>query len=94
MRIFTGPDMGKSDILRRAKPTVSAPSKVVFINRLAIRVPLFDRAKLLRVEHYPRRQAGRAHNLGVPTLEQFYERSYLALKLFRLQLEPQKETTK
>lgn len=67
----------------------------MFINeRLAIRVPLFDQARLLRIEGYLRRQAGAAHNLGVPALEQFYERSYLALRLFRLELEPQKETTK
>jgi hypothetical protein len=77
-----------------AKTADSATSKVVFINeRLAIRVPLFDRAKFLHVERYLRRQPGAAHNLGIPALEQLYERSYLALKLFRLELESQKETT-
>jgi hypothetical protein len=61
-------------------------SKLVVINgAMALKVPLPDARKLLRVERYLARQSRAAHNLGVPTLEHYYLTSYLALKLWRME---------
>ncbi len=41
--------------------------------------------KVLRIERYLARQAGAAHNLGIPSLEHYYNIAYLALRLWRME---------
>jgi hypothetical protein len=61
-------------------------TKLIVINGgLALKVPLSDTRKLLRVERYLARQSRAAHNLGLPMLEHYYLTSYLALKLWRME---------
>lgn len=61
-------------------------AKLIVINgALALKVPLADTRKLLRIERYLARQSKAAHNLGLPTLEHYYLTSYLALKLWRME---------
>lgn len=52
---------------------------------MALKVPLPDPRKLLRVERYLARQARATHNLGLPVLEHYYLTSWLALKLWRME---------
>jgi hypothetical protein len=40
--------------------------------------------KLLRIERYLARQAKAAHNLGVRSLEHYYNVGYLALRVWRI----------
>src|SRR5207248_10764880 len=61
-------------------------SKLAVINGgLALKAPLLDPRKLLRVEHYLGRQARAAYNLGLPILEHYYLTSWLALKLWGME---------
>ena len=61
-------------------------TKLVVINGgLALKVPLPDARKLLRVEKYLARQSRAAHNLGLPVLENYYLVGCLALRLWRLE---------
>lgn len=61
-------------------------TKLVVINGgLALKVPLPDAGKLLRIERYLARQCRAAHNLGLPSLEHYYLTSHLALKLWRME---------
>jgi hypothetical protein len=62
-----------------------ATKLVVISGGLALKVPLLDARKLLRVERYLWRQSRNAHNLGMGTLEHYYLASYLALKLWRME---------
>ena len=60
-------------------------TKLVVINgALALKVPLLDSRKLLRVERYLARQARAAHNLGVPELERLYNIAFLSLRTWRI----------
>jgi hypothetical protein len=66
--------------------TPASTSKLILINgALGLKAPLSDPRKLLRVERYLARQSRNAHNLGLPTLEQYYLTTYLALKLWRME---------
>jgi hypothetical protein len=61
-----------------------ATKLVVISGSLALKVPLPDASKLLRVERYLARQARAAHNLGVPDLERFYNIAFLSLRTWRM----------
>ena len=60
---------------------------VCITDRLALRVPLLNVSKLLRIDHYLSRQARAAHNLGFPVLERYYSVSWLSFRLWRMEAE-------
>jgi len=61
------------------------PRLTVINGGLAPKIPPLDSKKLARVERYLARQAKAAHNLGVRSLERYYNVAYLALRLWRME---------